>query len=595
MKNSRRIPFLLVCLGIAAWMGIEMSTRTANELLWGYRPLVLFLSVWGAITFLLLPRWGKSAQEMRWLTLSTFSGLFLGIGFPGIIPMPLIMFAAFVPLLIVEQEIHHTYEPAKRKLLMRYAFHTFMIWNIIATYWVTNTALIAGFVAITANALLMTIPFLMFHTSRKIMPKTAYLSLIAFWLTFEYAHLHWEISWSWLNLGNSFAQYPSWVQWYEYTGMFGGSLWIWGLNILSLMLWNRYQQNRSLRNAIIRILAVVVLPIGWSLVMYYNYQEKGEAKQVVVVQPNFEPHYQKFNIPEQEQITRFLELTESAVDEEVDYVVFPETSFGLVRIDNISSMNGYRTIKRIREVLADYPGLNVISGVNAYYAFKEGEEHSKAVRVQQRKNGPFYYEISNAAIQITIGEEDIPVYKKSKLVPGPEIFPYSEWLFFLEPLIERLDGTTAGLATQKERSVLSSDRGSIAPVICYESVFGEYVTEYIRKGGQVIFIMTNDGWWDNTAGHRQHLHFARLRAIETRKSIARSANTGISAFINQRGDIQQPTRYDEAAAIRQEVLFNEQITFYTQWGDLIARAALFTAILLLLNSFVRKRVNKTPD
>ena len=275
------------------------------------------------------------------------------------------------------------------------------------------------------------------------------------------------------------------------------------------------------------------------------------------------------------------------VEEETDYIVYPETSFGLVRIN---TLNKYYTILRIREHYKDYEGLKLVTGIDGYYVFGKDEPHSKEVRVQKKSDDPFYYEIINAAIQVEMGEEEVPLYRKSKLVPGPEIFPYKDILFMFKPVVERLDGTTAGVATQKEREVLSSESGNVAPVICYESVFGEYVTEYIRKGGEAIFIMTNDGWWDNTAGHRQHLYFASLRAIETRRSIARSANTGISSFINQRGDIQQAIKYGVPGAIKQEILFNDTTTFYVKWGDIIARIALFTAIILLLNTFVRARL-----
>jgi apolipoprotein N-acyltransferase len=213
------------------------------------------------------------------------------------------------------------------------------------------------------------------------------------------------------------------------------------------------------------------------------------------------------------------------------------------------------------------------------------------VREQVRRPGDtMYYEILNAAIQIDPSTREVPLYRKSKLVPGPEILPYRRIFFFMKPLIDKLEGTTAGVGTQPERSVFSSDAGKVAPAICYESVFGEYVTGYIQKGAQAIFIMTNDGWWDNTAGHRQHLYFASLRAIETRRAIARSANTGISAFVNQRGDILQPTRYDEPIAIKGSIRFNDSITFYIRWGDAVARIALFTSILFLLNTFVRSRI-----
>jgi len=121
--------------------------------------------------------------------------------------------------------------------------------------------------------------------------------------------------------------------------------------------------------------------------------------------------------------------------------------------------------------------------------------------------------------------------------------PYAKYLKFIQKLTLRLGGTFRSHAIQEKRSVLcaANDSICIAPVICYESIFGEFVTDYIKLGAQYIFIITNDGWWGNTPGYRQHNSFAALRAIENRRSIARSANTGISSFVNQRGEISQAT------------------------------------------------------
>ena len=210
---------------------------------------------------------------------------------------------------------------------------------------------------------------------------------------------------------------------------------------------------------------------------------------------------------------------------ETDYLVFPETSFGLVET---SVLNTYPSIERIRTELVDYPELKIITGLNAYYKFRPDEIPSGAVREYSPRNGGpgFRYETYNLAAQLTIGSEAVQMYKKSKLVPGAEIFPFKDLLPFMEPLVKQLGGTTAGLGTQEKRSPLGSETARIAPVICYESVFGDYFTGYIRPqsqtalGSNAIFIMTNDGWWDNTPGHRQHLYYASLRAIETRRSIA---------------------------------------------------------------------------
>ena len=127
----------------------------------------------------------------------------------------------------------------------------------------------------------------------------------------------------------------------------------------------------------------------------------------------------------------------------------------------------------------------------------------------------------------------------------------------------------------------------VAPVICYESVYGEFLAGYIRKGAQLIFVITNDGWWGDTPGYKQHFTFSQLRAVETRRSVARSANTGTSAFINQRGEASLMTAYWEPAVIRASINANDKITFYVRYGDYIARISAYVSALLLLITISR--------
>lgn len=127
------------------------------------------------------------------------------------------------------------------------------------------------------------------------------------------------------------------------------------------------------------------------------------------------------------------------------------------------------------------------------------------------------------------------------------------------------------------------DSVKFTDVICYESIFGDYVAWGVRKGAELLFVSTNDGWWKNSPGHRQHAAYARLRAIENRRDIARSANTGISCFIDQKGRVFQATAYGEPDCIRQTLLANSRLTFYSKYGDLLGRSALpFSGLLLLL-------------
>jgi apolipoprotein N-acyltransferase len=124
---------------------------------------------------------------------------------------------------------------------------------------------------------------------------------------------------------------------------------------------------------------------------------------------------------------------------------------------------------------------------------------------------------------------------------------------------------------------------NVAPVICYESIYNDYLRLYVNKGAEMIGIITNDGWWGNTPGHRQHLAYAKISSVSLRRAAARSANTGISAFINQRGDVLAPTAYWQEDVIKEKIYLNESKTYFARFGNFIASAALvFSAALILL-------------
>ena len=162
--------------------------------------------------------------------------------------------------------------------------------------------------------------------------------------------------------------------------------------------------------------------------------------------------------------------------------------------------------------------------------------------------------------------------------------PFPALLKPLEGLAIDLGGTIGSLGSQDYRTVFYSHnkKVGIAPVICYESVYSDYVTQYVRNGANLIFIITNDGWWENTPGHLQHLAYARLRAIETRREIARCANTGISCFITPFGEIEQATTYWEKASIIKQMTPQNSQTWYVKYGDLLSYSASLLAILLIV-------------
>jgi apolipoprotein N-acyltransferase len=174
------------------------------------------------------------------------------------------------------------------------------------------------------------------------------------------------------------------------------------------------------------------------------------------------------------------------------------------------------------------------------------------------------------------------------LVLGVEKVPFSNIFPYLEELSINNGGTSGTLGIEDESQVLKANGIAFAPVVCYESIYGEFVSEQCRKGAELIFVITNDGWWKDTPGYKQHMAMARLRAIENRKAVARSANTGTSAFINQRGDVLQQTGWWTKASIKESLKRNSVRTFYVKWGDIFGRTFSFVAALMILLTIVKR-------
>ena len=123
-------------------------------------------------------------------------------------------------------------------------------------------------------------------------------------------------------------------------------------------------------------------------------------------------------------------------------------------------------------------------------------------------------------------------------------------------------------------------------------IYGEFVTEYVKKGANFLGIMTNDSWWGETQGHKQLMSYAKLRAIETRREIARSANSGISAHIDAKGDVVADTFYGDQTTLFAKVNLYDQITFYTKAGDLLSRFSIFVFGFLVFYPLIKKFQNR---
>ena len=533
----------------------------------------------------------------KYILYAIASGLLLALGWPSY-GFPLLLFFGFVPLLYAENKISQ-YDQLKRKggLIFGLAYLTFFIWNAIVIWWLhyaqevnaqgeLQNSWISYFVAVLANALLMSIVFQSYHWVKS---KSGHMYgipyLAAAWMSFEKFHLEWEMSWPWFNLGNGFANYPQWIQWYEYTGTFGGTLWIILGNMIVFYFLYGYlnTKEKQLRTKLISYtLLWIGIPIGISYIIYYSYEEKGEEITALILQPELNPYTEKYNKEPFEIVNDLIQITHKNMTPEVQFVVAPETAFpGPGPGINVDKISDDFLIQTIQQDFAKYPELTFVSGVGMmrYYPYEKLASRTAA----RFRGSDMWYDVMNSAIQVN-AKDSIQYYHKSKLVVGVEHFPY---MSVLKPIIGdvmlNFGGTVRTHLTQRERSVFTNsfNNAKVAPIICYESIYGQFTTDYVKKGANVLFIMTNDSWWGDTDGHRELLLYGNLRAIETRRDIVRSANSGISAFVNQKGEITSSLPYDTNGALVGKAKLNNEITFYVKYGDYLVRIALIVAGILL--------------
>jgi apolipoprotein N-acyltransferase len=591
--NIIRFSIMAISIALAGLAGINMPANA----LWGYWPMLLFVSLWVLWLTLAFKRY-----ELKKLGLATLSAVFLWLGFPDMPCTPL-LFVAFVPLLIVERNLRIEHGRSLGQML-RYSYHTFLLWNVLSTFWVCSAAFVPGIIANMLNALFMCIPWLLFHSAptwtiaRKAFSQYGgqairLLLLISFWMTFEYIHLRWDLSWSWLNLGNAFASHPDWIQWYEFTGVFGGSLWIWMVNIFVFRLIEHYKLLQSedtilskelllrAKGSLLGFIVISILPMigSFMILAKRSVYHPNNPIHVAAVNPNYEPHFEKFSVPDAVQLQRILNLARPKVNADTRFLLLPETTFGLFNLNTIAQEP---VMQNLHTFVDSFPKLNLITGLDAYKTYQPAADLPSSVRMTRIG----LLEPYNLGAMLRSGETDLQYYKKSKLVPGAEFIPYPKIFSFLKPLFEKFGGSLAGFGKQAEVSVFTSKEGiSVGPPICYESIFGEFCGGFVKKGAQFLAVYSNDGWWDNSPGYRQHLAFSSLRAIETRRYILRSANLGSCAIIDWYGHVFQATPYGVPAAISGSVYPNSEETFYVKYGDYIGFVAVCLSVLGLFFIF----------
>lgn len=526
----------------------------------------------------MLFRLNKKTKTIAGLVLAGSVLLSLPFLFSG---FGIVMLVAMVPVIFLE---HYT-RTNNIKYRWVFIYLTLLIWNAATTYWIAYANLRGALSAIILNAMAFTLILLLYGWFRKRYGKSlSYLFLVIGWLAWEYLMMEGELNWPWLILGNGFASSYKIVQWYEFTGVLGGSLWT---LITSLLIFDIItgggdcSTRKQIKVKNFALIALIILPIFTSHAIYITYNEKVNPKEFLIVQPNIDPYVDKFGgMTQKEQDEVLIKLLRENITDSTLIVIAPETfTSGIIENEPYSS----DSFNRFYREMTNHGHSHLIIGASTHYLYPESEyppEKRPSYTSRRIKNG--WYESYNTAIFLD-STAKYEFYHKSKLVPLVEFMPFPKYLSGFRLLVIELGGYFGSYGTQKERSVFTTRDSStvIGTAICYESVYGNFYREYIQKGANVMSVITNDGWWLDSPGYRQHLWFDQLRAIETRRSVARCGNTGVSALINQKGDIVSKTEWWTKSALRGTLNLNEEITTFVKYGDFIGRIAYASMLIFI--------------
>jgi apolipoprotein N-acyltransferase len=297
------------------------------------------------------------------------SGLLLFAAWP-VSPFTFLIFIAWAPLLWLETKV------PSRKKFFALTYLVMFAWNISTTWWIWNASPPGATAAFLANSLLMCFPWLGYRIAKKRLGQSwGYVSLIAFWMCFEYIHLQdWGLSWPWLTLGNAFATHTEWIQWYEYTGTSGGTLWILLSNMLIFSLFTEYQSNGRSRNYFAKLFSWLLLLVVPSVL--YNLSSRNSIsarsqRNIVIVQPNIDP-YEKVSDAAgsfEAQLQKLIMTSEKQIDSNTSLLVWPETALYIAsRIDE-DDLKEYYFLWPLWDFLRQHPGLSLFTGIESFRTF----------------------------------------------------------------------------------------------------------------------------------------------------------------------------------------------------------------------------------
>ncbi len=523
----------------------------------------------------------------------------LGFSFPPS-QFGILACVGLIPLLLVLESVEKT------RSALGYVYVAMLVFHLITLNWTGGYAhmndpymMIAGALTMTVHPVFYFLPFGIFlfvknHSGY----ERAIVALPFIWVAYEYSHTLSEWSFPWITLGNSQSYALARLQFIEYTGVIGLSFWILILNVLGYYLCKSVLRDgvtfRSRPNVMLTgiLLLIYVMPTVWGRIILSSaeteHRNPASTVNVGMIQANVDP-WEKWKKTGSETIDQYIHMTVDLVrkypDRRPDVVLWPETAipYAILLPRNRPMLNTIRA-------RLDTIGVSVLTGLRQIVFYEDTlTAPPSAKRIQESGER---WDDYNATAFIQPGIDNIPWYGKMKMVPFAERIPYADAFYTFDFLRWgvgvggwQLGGDTVIFQEKKTGARFCS-------LICYESVYPEFVASFVNKGAEFIAIVTIDSWWDHMSGAYQHHQYAIFRAIENRRWIARCAVGGFSSYIDPYGNVYDKTELFTQATLNRTIERRTALTFYTQHGEWLSKICVMVTAMFLIAAIANKIQNR---
>lgn len=522
------------------------------------------------------------------------SGLLLGFSFPPFKTWFLVYFGMLLLIYLMLSA-----ERLKQAFLRGY--FTMLVFNVLTLYWIGGWGnkdiflMIGGAATDIIHPLFFLVPLLIFYGIKKqYKPGAALILFPLLWTGFEHGHNYGELVFPWIELGNTETYNLNRIQYAELFGVHGitfliciiSALLYFVIRMLYTGRWKIFSKPVIISFCVIVILMLFPNFYSYNYLIntanyerYFSDSDSSKVIKTAVIQPNVNP-FVKWSTNRDSLVDSYIDKLNKSLALNSDFIVLHETAVPYYFLEDY---NAYNTQKYINFVNASSKPL--LMGIPNIQYYPDSTTAPPETEIMSRSGKR--YGVYNSAILLEPWQpkDHYQIHKKAKLVPFSEHAPFQRYLPFMRKLVNWGVGISSwnpgdslilfNLKTEKINT-------KFAALICFESVFSDYVSEGVKNGAEFLIIITNDGWWGNNGGPVQHKQFAVLRAVENRKWIVRAAQTGISCYIDPLGNIYDEIPYETEGMTARKIIANDDKTFYSIHGDVIGMVSYYAEILSLV-------------